>query len=302
MEGTKVVVCMVVLQLATAGMTILYKISIERGMSLRVLVAYRYIVGAALLCPLAFFLESATLNQNLYIASVKMGSATLAVAISNLLPAFTFILAVLFRLEKLQMRSRASQAKVIGTLIGMGGAALLTFYKGARLQLWSIHAHLVHRHAGSSEQGNLALGSLLATANTLCMAIWFIIQANPYTSTALVNLIAAVQCTCIAAVTERDASAWKLHWDGVVISGMVMLFTLWGIQKRGPLFVSVFGPLSLIIVALFGSVLLEEPLHLGSVLGAGFIILGLYTVLWGKGKEAKDLLQLQAQRSAGEAI
>ncbi|KAF3771781.1 WAT1-related protein [Nymphaea thermarum] len=177
------------------------------------------------------------------------------------------------------------------------------------------------------------------------MAIWFIIQAkmsekypHPYTSTAIVNLIAAVQCTCIAAITERDASAWKLRWDinlftalylvchlsslfsfiirsflyifclilwmglqGVVVSGMVMLLTLWGIQKRGPLFVSVFNPLSLIIVALFGSVMLEEPLYLGSVIGAGFIILGLYTVLWGKGIEVKELVQLQAHRSAGEA-
>ncbi|KAF3772311.1 WAT1-related protein [Nymphaea thermarum] len=123
----KVVVGMVVLQVATAGMTILYKISVDRGMSLRVLIAYRYIFGAALL-----------------------------------------------------------------------------------LFSWR----------GSPERGNLALGSLLATASTLCMAIWFIIQAkmsekypHPYTSTAIVNLVAAVQCTCIAAITERDASAWKLRWD-----------------------------------------------------------------------------------------
>nr|VVW54815.1 unnamed protein product [Nymphaea colorata] len=60
------------------------------------------------------------------------------------------------------MRSRACQAKVIGTFIGMAGAALLTFCKGARLQLWSIHAHLLRLHAGSPELGNLALGSLLA--------------------------------------------------------------------------------------------------------------------------------------------
>ncbi|KAF3788694.1 WAT1-related protein [Nymphaea thermarum] len=203
------------------------------------------------------------------------------------------------------MRSRASQAKVIGTFIGIGGAALLTFCKGARLQLWSIHAHLVRRHAGSPELGNVALGSVLATANTLCSAIWFIIQAkmserypHPYTSTALFNLIAAVQCTCVAAITERDASAWKLRWDanlftvlyvGVVISGMVLLVMLWAIQKRGPLFVSVFNPLSLVIIALFGSVLLDEPLHLGSVLGTALIIMGLYTVLWGKGKEIEVL-------------
>lgn len=76
------------------------------------------------------------------------------------------------------MRMRASQAKVVGTLIGIGGAMLLTFCKGARIHLWSLQAHLVSLQAGSAELGNLALGSLLATANTLCCAIWFILQVN----------------------------------------------------------------------------------------------------------------------------
>ncbi|XP_049934791.1 uncharacterized protein LOC116257679 [Nymphaea colorata] len=311
--GTKVVLCMVVVQVVVAGMTVLYKISTDRGMSLRVLVAYRYIFGTALLCPLAFFLErksrttmswvalgqafccslfGSTLNQNLYIASVKMGSATLAVSISNLLPVFTFILAVLVR-DRWSCATHLLQGRKTPALVHSCPPAAPTCKVSG---------------AGQPSAG-LALG--------YSQAIWFIIQAkmserypHPYTSTALVNLIAAVQCTCIAAITEGDASAWKLRWDvnlftalyvGVVISGMVMLLTLWGIQKRGPLFVSVFNPLSLIIVAVFGSVMLEEPLYLGSVLGAGFIILGLYTVLWGKGKEVKELVQLQAHRSAGEA-
>ncbi|KAF3777288.1 hypothetical protein EJ110_NYTH46054 [Nymphaea thermarum] len=152
---------------------------------------------------------------------------------------------------------------------------------------------------------------------------------HPYTSTALVNLIAAIQCTCIAAITERNINLFTAHYvvchlssvlsfiirsftyifclilwmglQGVVVSRMVMLLTLWGIQKRGPLFVSMFNPLCVISVALFGSLMLEEPLYLGSVIGAGFIILGLYTVQWGKGKEVKELVQLQAHRSAGEA-
>ncbi|XP_031503875.1 WAT1-related protein At1g09380-like [Nymphaea colorata] len=255
-----------------------------------------------------------------------MGSAMLAVAISNLLPAFTFILAVLFRLEKLQMKSRASQVKVIGTFIGMGGAAVLTFCKGHKTPAlahscppgvpagwvaragqpsagialgYSKHFVLCHMVHHPCNVGNLALGSLLATANTLCCAIWFIIHGkrserypDPYTSTTLLNLIAAVQCTCIAAITERDASAWKLHWD-------VNLFT--ALYVRGHLFVSVFTPLPLIIVTLFGSILIEEPLHLGSVLGTGLIIMGLYTVLWGKGKEIEGLGRLPTQKSvAGE--
>ncbi|KAF3777293.1 hypothetical protein EJ110_NYTH46061 [Nymphaea thermarum] len=109
----KAVLCMVVVHVIVAGMNILYKLSVDGGrMSRRVLVAYGYMFGAAFLCPLAFFLERinekgwrlqlqlllrASLNQNLYIAALKMTSATLAVAMTNLLPAFTFILAMMFR-------------------------------------------------------------------------------------------------------------------------------------------------------------------------------------------------------------
>ncbi|KAF3777292.1 hypothetical protein EJ110_NYTH46059 [Nymphaea thermarum] len=88
---------------------------------------------------------------------------------------------------------------------------------------------------------------------------------------------------------------------GILVSGLVVALISWAIQMRGPLLVLAFNPLSLVIVAFFGSIFLDETLHLGSVVGAGLIILGLYTVLWGKGKEVKELVQLQAHRSAGEA-
>lgn len=46
-------------------------------------------------------------------------------------------------------------------------------------------------------------------------------------------------------------------------SGVVVAVIAWCIQARGPVFVSIFNPLSLLIVALVGSLVLEEELHLG---------------------------------------
>ncbi|XP_038986374.1 WAT1-related protein At2g39510-like [Phoenix dactylifera] len=60
----------------------------------------------------------------------------------------------------------------------------------------------------------------------------------------------------------------------------------WCIQRKGPLYASIFNPLTLVIVALLSSLLLNEKLHLGSILGAILIVAGLYTMLWGKGREA----------------
>ncbi|GKC37538.1 putative EamA domain-containing protein [Tanacetum coccineum] len=62
------------------------------------------------------------------------------------------------------------------------------------------------------------------------------------------------------------------------ISGVVL-------QARGPVFVSAFNPLGMIIVAIMGASVLAEKLNLGSVLGAAVIVVGLYLVIWGKSND-----------------
>ncbi|XP_049937101.1 WAT1-related protein At1g09380-like isoform X1 [Nymphaea colorata] len=261
----------------------------------------------------------ATLNDIFYLISMKMTSATFVCAMANLLPAFTFMLAVMFRMERLRIKTRIGQAKVMGTLIGIGGAMLLTFYKGAKFQLWPVHSQLLHHQADQQHKsGNQqALGTIFAVDYALTYAIWLIIQAkmndrypHPYSSTALMCLFTAVQSTCIAGVVDRTISAWKLSWDvkllttiygAVFVSAMVLSLMSWAVKKRGPVFVSVFSPLSLVITAILVSIFLDETLHLGSVIAAGFIILGLYIVLWGKGKEMEQLIaQLPTQLSSGD--
>ena len=46
-------------------------------------------------------------------------------------------------------------------------------------------------------------------------------------------------------------------------SGIAVVFTAWCVRLRGPLFVSVFNPLMLVLVAIAGSLVLNEKLHLG---------------------------------------
>jgi drug/metabolite transporter (DMT)-like permease len=42
----------------------------------------------------------------------------------------------------------------------------------------------------------------------------------------------------------------------------------------------------LLMVAVLSSLLLSEKLHLGTALGAVLIVMGLYAILWGKGRKA----------------
>ncbi|CAL9098748.1 unnamed protein product [Musa acuminata var. zebrina] len=334
MEGVKPVAGMVLVQVVFAGVNIFYKLALNDGMDSRILVAYRYLFAAAFLCPLAFFMErqtrpkmtwkvlmlsffsgilGGTISQNLYLSCVRITSATFASAMTNLIPAITFVLAVLFRLESLAVLTVSGQAKALGTLTGVGGAMLLTFYKGATINLWSTHIDLLRSHhdeGGAQPQpqqdsGNHVMGSLFAVISCLSYAMWLIIQTRMskqypchYTGTALLCFMAAAQSVVYALCGERSMSSWRMRLDvrllttiysGVAASGIILIVLSWCIKKRGPLFASIFNPLMLIIVALLSTFLLNEQLHLGSVIGSALIVAGLYAVLWGKSREAAEV-------------
>ncbi|GFS38015.1 nodulin MtN21 /EamA-like transporter family protein [Actinidia rufa] len=325
-HGLKPVMMMVVVQAALAGITIFYKIAGNIGMSLRVLIAYRFLIGAAFMVPLALVIERGSMAQNLYAESLVLTSATFAAAMTNLIPAITFILAISFGLERLGWGTMAGKAKVVGTLLCISGAMILTFYKGLEVKLWSTNVDLLHKsqhhggHVAASHppDGNHVLGALLVVCCCLSSAMGLIFQAKmvrnypcPYSGTALVICMGAIQATVFALCMERDWNQWKLGWNirlltvtysGIVASGLVYTFMTCCVQMRGPLFVSVFSPLMLVLVAIAGSLVLEEKLYMGSVLGAVAIVSGLYVVLWGKGKELKRIAQLMPSKSNIVAI
>ncbi|XP_065014897.1 WAT1-related protein At1g09380-like [Musa acuminata AAA Group] len=263
----------------------------------------------------------ATLNQVLYFLGLKYSSPTIACALNNMLPAITFIMAVPFRMETVGIRTLGGQAKVMGTLLCVSGSMLMTFYRGSLIKVWRSHIHwryaeeMTISSANNASDQNMAVGAALVISSCLAWAVWFIIQAkmsksfsSPYTSSALMCFMAGVQCFVIAAGVERSFSAWALGWDirlaaslytGLVGSGLAVSLMSWCIQKRGPLFVSMFSPLLLVIVSILGWAILDEKLYVGSVTGSALIVGGLYSVLWGKGREIKKLRDV-CQRTNGD--
>ncbi|KAM1060816.1 hypothetical protein ACFX2B_025155 [Malus domestica] len=337
-QGLKPVLMMLVVQTAYTGMNIVYKLVAEVGMSLTVLVAYRNMFSAALMLPLALICErksrpklitldillqgflsgllGATMAQNFYIESLALTSTTYVAACNNLVPVITLIIAVCFRLESLALGTHAGRAKVVGTLVCIGGTMLFTFYKGKPIAMWSTHfnllrnclhesSHVTSLHKNTHTQ---LLGSFLALCSSTSFACWLIFQTKMtkrypchYSSTALMSLMASIQSVVFALCKERDWNQWKLGWDirllaalytGVVTTGLVVTLTAWCVRMRGPLFVSIFNPLCLLLIAFAAPLLLNEKLYLGSILGGLLVVCGLYTVLWGKSKEMKMMTQL----------
>ncbi|KAL3635293.1 hypothetical protein CASFOL_019840 [Castilleja foliolosa] len=54
---------MVTAQIALAGVNILYKLAANNGMSLRVLIAYRFLFAAATVVPLALIFENTSTSN-----------------------------------------------------------------------------------------------------------------------------------------------------------------------------------------------------------------------------------------------
>ncbi|KAK8566155.1 hypothetical protein V6N13_021226 [Hibiscus sabdariffa] len=124
-------------------------------------------------------------------------------------------------MERLGMKTLGGQGKLVGTLLSIGGAMILTFYKGKEIVVWStnididvIKHHSTTKHAAA---GDHVLGSLLALGSCVAFAIWYIIQAKmseiypfTYSASALFCITASIQATGYTIITERNWSAWKL--------------------------------------------------------------------------------------------
>nr|VDC65280.1 unnamed protein product [Brassica rapa] len=321
---------MVLVQIGYAGMNITSKMAMESGMKPLILVAYRQIFATIATFPVAFFLERKTRpkitlrvlvqiffcsitgvtgNQVLYFIGLQNSSPTIACALTNLLPAVTFLLAAIFRQEAVGIRKASGQAKVIGTVVCVAGAMVLSFYHGHTIGIgeskihWA-YAQNITNHGSDSNGSNFLLGPFMIMAAAVSWAVWFIIQtkmsetfAAPYTSTLLMCLMGSIECGGIALISDHKLADWSLSsplrlisalYAGVVASALAFCLMSWAIQIKGPLYVSVFSPLLLVVVAVFSWTLLEEKLYTGTFMGSALVVIGLYGVLWGKDREMNE--------------
>lgn len=198
-EKTKLHIAMMIFQLGYGGNHVVMKIALNMGVSKLVYPFYRNIVALLALAPFAYFLEKRerpkltlyflmqffvlgaigiTLNQGFYIFGLYYTSPTLASATENSVPAITFIMAVLLGMEQVHWTRKDGIAKVIGTIVSVTGALVITLYKGPT----------IYSSDGSSDQSvQSSLGDALGTTWTigciclmghaLCWSGWIVLQA-----------------------------------------------------------------------------------------------------------------------------
>ncbi|KAK3007794.1 hypothetical protein RJ639_013678 [Escallonia herrerae] len=324
-EKMKLLTALLALQLCYAGFHIVSRVALNIGVSKVVYPIYRNIIALLLLGPFAYFFEKKerppltfallvqffllgllgiTANQGFYILGLYYASPTLASAMQNSVPAITFVMASALRLEQVKITRRDGLAKVLGTIASVGGATIMTIYKGPPL------VHPDQQPIGSSkmnddmlEMQNWTLGCIYLLGHCLSWAGWMVFQAPVVKNypaklslTSFTCLFGLIQYLIIAAFVERDPNHWRIQsggeiftilYAGIISSGIGISLQTWCIHKGGPVFVATFQPVQTVLVAVMAFLTLGDQLYSGGIMGASLIVVGLYMVLWGKNEETR---------------
>ncbi|XP_021770203.1 WAT1-related protein At1g43650-like [Chenopodium quinoa] len=323
---------MVLVQMASAFLYFITEAAFNHGMNPHVYVTYRHIVGGIAVFPFAYFLERKTrpkmtlnmfveiflysllgvgLTINMYFASLQYTSPAFLSATVNTIPTLTFILAVIFRLETLNLRKHRGLAKATGTLVSLAGVMVIALYRGPAIRrLYEPPIHLTK----SEFHKNWIKGPILSLASCISWSIWFTMQGftlkrypAPLSLATWANFIGALQSAAFTSLAVRhQPAAWVKHsfidiatilFGGVVSSALNFIMIVWSSKEKGPVFVTMFCPLQTLLVVIFAYFIVGEKLYTGSIIGGVTIIIGLYLLLWGKAKDQEVRVSTERQQS-----
>ncbi|KAK4429862.1 WAT1-related protein [Sesamum alatum] len=222
---------------ALATSMIISKMAMSKGISFYILSLYSNGVATLILFPTAFLLHRskrpplsfpvlcrifllASLGCSADIvgyAGLNYSSPTLSSAMVNLVPAFTYILAIIFRMEDVHLRKLSTISKFLGTLVSISGAFIVTFYKGPAIigtMLTSGSSTLLYLR----QTPNWVLGGLLTACACLLTASWCILQAlilKMYPAEMIVVAIycflVTIQSSVVSLIAERDSTVWRIE-------------------------------------------------------------------------------------------
>ncbi|KAL0760668.1 hypothetical protein Bca101_076818 [Brassica carinata] len=298
----------IVVECVTVGSTTLYKAAALRGLSFYVFVFYSYVVSTLVLLPLSLIYGRSTrlpsakspvffkifllallgfMSMIAGCKGVEYSSPTLASAISTLTPAFTFTLAIVFREvadpENILSGGKNEKSEIIRVMEDlnpdsplMSGALVVVLYKGPKLLAASHYHHL------TLSESSWILGGILLAAQYLLISVWLIIQTRimevypqEITVVFLYSLCGTLISAPVCMFAEKNLTSFLLKPDVSLVS----------IMYTGPVYISLFKPLSIVIAVGMSAIFLGDAIHLGSVIGSVVLSLGFYSVIWGKARE-----------------
>lgn len=337
------ILLLITMEVMDVGCNTLTKAAMAKGLSNYIFTTYIHGFSLFFLIPLAFLFHRKTpapstgLSMILRLCllgvlccfcsiflflGIRYSSPTLASAMNNLSPAFTFIVAILSRMEILDLRAQSSILKLVGTLVSISGAFIVTFYQGLPITIFppsptelSLHSLL---QLQTDDQPNWVMGAFFLATSSIFLSLTYVVKtwvARDFKSEVLITVISfffeTIVAVLITLVAEKDnPSVWFPTGGlelialtfGILEIGVINTVQTWACGKKGPLFVAMFKPLQMIIAVIMGVSFLHDILHIGSVIGGTIIALGFYTVMKGKAEEETRNDGVEENRSNCETI
>ncbi|KAG4939201.1 hypothetical protein JHK85_045926 [Glycine max] len=156
------------------------------------------------------------------------------------------------------------QPKVIGTVVTVAGAMLMTLYKGQVISFFV--SKYMHHPTNYEPENNTDSGEKDWFKGSVLLVLATLSWASSSFRQALTLSKYPGQLSLTALVCGLGTLCCSLCCITYYVQGIVM-------QKKGPVFVTAFSPLMMIIVAIMGAFILAEKIYLGGVIRAIVVVI-----------------------------
>lgn len=225
-------------------------------------------LGVAGLGFLFFFLFPILFNASLAYTNAARGALALAT-----LPLLTMVVAAGLRIEALTAR------KTAGVVIAMGGVAI------------ALVSGIAYAPVGAWR------GDLLMVAAALCMALYnvwsrpFTNRSSPVAATALAMLFGEIPLLLVAGWRGGFAplaTFGAVEWGAILYLGIVcgaFIFFLWAfaLSRTTPTRVAISVTVNPVTAAIFGTLLLNEPIRWNLLIGIVAVFSGIWIAMTSRG-------------------
>ncbi|XP_020591440.1 WAT1-related protein At1g09380-like isoform X2 [Phalaenopsis equestris] len=301
LESLKDPSSMVLVQLLTTGMFLLSKVVLNKGHSVFSILTYRCVIGALFVLPFALFNERGKWKEingmivvwiffnalmgltgamGFYYYGLCDTNATYAASFLNLVPVVTFLFAVIVRLERLGFDSRGGRIKILGTILCVGGAMVISMYNGVTIHITSPKWEISNpKKAFGDVSSHKVRGTLFLISSCFCFSTWAIVQAKllqrypyKYCATMYTCVAASFQSAVLGFILNHKRSKWILKWDlelllvvysGALNTGAVFCLISWVVPRKGPSYATMFNALSLILTTILEAVFMIGDVKVG---------------------------------------
>ncbi|KAL1333516.1 hypothetical protein HN51_062350 [Arachis hypogaea] len=328
MEEVAIIGGLIGVQFMAAGNAVLMSFVMSLGLKSLTIVTFMSPATSLLLSPLAFYSERSlwpkkfsfklilrlillslggTTFQVLMLKGMNLTSPAMGTAMPNVAPGLIFIIAWIFRLEKVNIKSTYSRVKIMGTMLCVVGAFAMSIMQSMSTNAAKGDATLVHYISDPTSVDvvfdkqkilgciYLLLAISLLSSSLVLQAFIFRDFPAPISMCVITSFLGTFITAAFQFLEDHEIktgsdvlSARNLIMyfllEGAV-NGVCISFSSWAIKKKGPVLVSMFSPIGTVCSAIFSVVTIGVTISVGSYGGMFIMFTGLYFFLWAKGKE-----------------